>query len=176
MWSGTHNLKRTDASKPNQISNEYHNHSNREGRTNPSKSWTQDLTICPQSSQGGRWVKELQTTVKFSDLAKAILKLFKMYFRIEQKSKCVTVVGSQVCQGHTNMKWGKGRKNPEGMDRNWRYRMNSWFLKNMYKYVYKHVKCTHMFVCMCIYACIYSLALSTEKVKRQSHPSSNDHT
>lgn len=44
--------------------------------------------------------------------------------------------------------------------------------------------CVHVFlflymcirVYVCVYARIYSLALSTEKTKKQSHPSSNDHT
>lgn len=42
-------------------------------------------------------MKELQLTVSFSGLDKAILKLSEINFRTEQTSECVLVVGSQCC-------------------------------------------------------------------------------
>lgn len=44
-------------------------------------------------------VNETGSNCQFSGLAKAILKLFEMYFRTEQMSKCVSVVGSQSSHG-----------------------------------------------------------------------------
>lgn len=122
------------------------------------------------------WVKELQTTVNFSGLDKAILKLFEIYFRIEQTSKCVPVVGSQGSQDIQI--WNEGR--PERALWGWMEIGDMVWTHdfyNEYEHVYMH---TYVFMYLYLYvhihACVYSLALSTEKAKNQCRPSSNDHT
>lgn len=118
----------------------------REGRTNPSKFWTQYLTLRPSVlAKWCIWMKEQQTIVHFSGLTKAILKLCGMCYRTEQMSKCVLFWKPRFSwpkKGHTNKKWGRVRKNPVVMDRNWRYAVNSWFL-------------SYVSICVCLYAHVY---------------------
>lgn len=109
------------------------------------------------------WVKELQTTVNFCGLDKAILKLFEIYFTIEQISKCISVAGSQVSQDIQI--WNEGR--PERMLWGWMGEIGDtmWTrdFYNEYEHVYMHTY--YLWIYKWIHACVYSLALSTEKAK-----------
>lgn len=62
------------------------------------------------------WMK-LEASINCGDLAKAILELFEMYFRIEQKSRCVAAIGSQDSQGQSRdiqIRTEKRQKEPCG--------------------------------------------------------------
>lgn len=61
-------------------------------------------------------MKELQPTVSFGGLDKAILKLSEINFRIEQTSECVPVVGSQGSLDIQTQKEGR----PERMLWGWK--------------------------------------------------------
>ena len=53
-------------------------------------------------------------------MVKAIFMLFQIYYRIEQISKCVDIVGISLRNRYTNMDWEKTRKNPDGGTQDWR--------------------------------------------------------
>lgn len=119
-------------------------------------------------------MSETGSNCQFSGLAKAILKLFEMYFRTEQMSKCVSVAGSQSSHGQRTYKYemSGGRKEPHGEG----WKLEVWYelvISEMYMSIFT---CAGIYLHACEYVCIYSLVLSTERAKKESHASNNDHT
>lgn len=114
-------------------------------------------SLCRMAVRQWRTGYKLSTLSKFvycGKMGKVTLKLFEMYYRIEQMSKHNDNVGSQGFsqhkKGHKNMKkyqeWGLQTGSEAGHTD-----INSWFLNYVYARCYE---CVYVQVCLCMHMCV----------------------
>lgn len=131
--------------------------------------WVDNGTLSLMHNFKMKW-SVLWITFTFSNLKLLVLLHYQssqsswVYCGIEQMSKWVHVLDAKVLaekQGPYKYKWG-GEEEPLGMRRAFTVSSRS-------------VPCTHvsLHVCVCMYTCIYFLALSLERVKMQRWLCSN---